>query len=157
LGVTIPRYKAVSLDAVLGTGMTVYAVFFSNFLTALGEFLQLMIVWYAPYTAIFIVDWYLRKYRYDGHELHDRNGRYWYDRGVSWRGMAALLTGMAATFFCANTTHWQSPISKSLGGADISALIGLVVGGGMYWLLMRHRVAERTEAVQPVPSVTDAG
>jgi prolipoprotein diacylglyceryltransferase len=56
--------------------------------------------------------------------------------------MVALIAGIVVAFLFANTTHWQSPISTDvLSGADISALVGLIVGGGLYFLLARRRVA----------------
>jgi NCS1 family nucleobase:cation symporter-1 len=142
LGLNVKRPVAVSIDAVVGTAMTVYAIFISDFLTTLTEFLQFMLWWYAPYTAIFAVDLILRRREYDGVELHRRGGTYWYRDGFNWPGLAALALGIVAAFLFANTTHWQSPLSTDyLEGADISALVGLIVGGGVYWALMRRKLA----------------
>lgn len=141
VGVPVPRWGAVLVDAVIGSGMTVYAVFISDFLTTLQEFLQFMVWWYAGFSAIFVVDLLLRRREYDGLELHRRGGRYWYDRGFNWFGLAALALAIIAAGAFANTTHWQSPIvTNYLDGADISALVGLVVGATSYWLLMRRRI-----------------
>lgn len=146
LGLKVRRHYAVAIDAVVGTAMAVYAIFITDFLTTLAEFLQLALVWYAPYTAIFVVDLYLRKRDYDGVELHRRGGRYWYDGGFAWRGLASLFAGMAAAFLFANTLHWQSPISTNvLNGADISVFPGMLVGGGLYWLLARRQIVGAAE------------
>jgi nucleobase:cation symporter-1, NCS1 family len=157
VGVRIPRWGAVLVDAIIGSSMTVYAVFISDFLTTLTEFLQFMVWWYAGFSAIFVVDLLLRRREYDGVELHRRGGRYWYDRGFNWRGLVALALAIVTAGAFANTTHWQSPIvTNYLEGADISALVGLVVGATSYWLLMRRRIgvpaAEPATASAPAPS-----
>lgn len=139
LGLRVRRHHAVGIDAVVGTAMAVYAIFITDFLTTLAEFLQLALIWYAPFTAVFVVDLFLRRREYDGLELHRPGGKYWYDRGFNWGGLAALAAGMVTAFFFANTTHWQSPISTEfLSGADVSALVGFVVSGGIYFTLKRR-------------------
>lgn len=140
MGLQVKRHYAVTIDAIVGTAMAVYAIFITDFLATLSEFLQLALVWYAPFTAIFVVDVLLRRWEYSGPELHRLHGAYWYDRGFNWTGLAALAAGMVTAFLFANTAHWQSPISTEfLNGADISALPGMVVAGGVYWVLHRRR------------------
>lgn len=142
VGIRIPRYGAVLVDAVIGSAMTVYAVFISDFLTTLQEFLQFMVWWYAGYSAIFVVDLIMRRRDYDGMELHRAGGRYWYTSGFNWRGVFALVLAIVAAAAFANTTHWQSPlVTNYLKDTDISALVGLIVGAGTYWALMRRRAA----------------
>jgi nucleobase:cation symporter-1, NCS1 family len=148
VGIPVPRYGAVLVDAVIGSAMTVYAVFISDFLTTLQEFLQFMVWWYAGFTAIFIVDLILRGRDYDGMELHRPGGRYWYTSGFNIRGLVALALAVGAAALFANTTHWQSPIvTNYLKDADISALVGLIIGGSTYWVLMRRRA--RAAALEP--------
>jgi nucleobase:cation symporter-1, NCS1 family len=142
MGLQVKRHYAVAIDAIVGTAMAVYAIFITDFLTTLSEFLQLALVWYAPFAAIFFVDVLLRRFEYSGPELHRPGGAYWYDRGFNWSGLGALAAGMVTAFLFANTAHWQSPISTEfLNGADISALPGMVVAGGLYWVLHRRRAA----------------
>jgi NCS1 family nucleobase:cation symporter-1 len=142
VGIKIPRYGAVLVDAVIGSAMTIYAVFISDFLTTLQEFLQFMVWWYAGYSAIFVVDLIVRHREYDGVELHRVGGRYWYTSGFNWRGVFALLLAIVAAAAFANTTHWQSPlVTNYLKDTDISALVGLIVGATTYWALMRRRAA----------------
>ena len=147
-GLRIPRYLAVLIDATLGTAMAVYAIFISNFLTTMQEFLQMMIFWYAPYTAILVVDVLLRRRQYDGAELHVRAGRY---GAFNWRGLTALALGAATAALLANTPHWQGPIVTHLDGADLSALGGMIVAGAAYWLLEHTRI--RAAVDQPIPAL----
>ena len=137
LGLRVHRAVAVSIDAVIGGGMAVYAVFISDFTTTLSEFLQWALFWWAPFLGIFIVDLVLRRRDYDGPELErERGGRYWYDRGFRWRGLIALIAGGVCTALFAQTTHLKGALSTHLlSGGDISALVGMAVGALLYLAL----------------------
>jgi purine-cytosine permease-like protein len=150
MGIKIHRAAAVSVDALIGTAMAVYAIFVSDFTATLNEFLQWALWWWAPFMAIFLVDLVLRRRAYDGPQLeHPQGGRYWYSGGYRWRGVVALVAGMVMTALCAQTTHFKGPISVHvLSGADISPLVGMLVGGALYWLLCRS---------QPDPGSAAAG
>jgi purine-cytosine permease-like protein len=151
MGFRIHRAAAVSIDATIGTAMAVYAIFISNFINTLTEFLQWALFWWAPYLAIFLVDLVLRRGRYIGPELEDaKGGRYWFSGGYRWRGLIALISGMVATALFAQTSHLKGPLSTHLlSRGDISPIVGMVVGGGLYWLLCRTQpdpAAEPAEA-----------
>ncbi|MGI9004935.1 MAG: hypothetical protein ACR2FU_01820 [Streptosporangiaceae bacterium] len=78
----------------------------------------------------------LTRGHYDGHELHRAGGRFWYDRGYRWRGVAALLAGMIFAALASDTPYFKGPLSSHvLAGGDLSAVGGLLVGAGAYWLL----------------------
>ncbi len=64
LGVHVKRYQAVIIDSVICLGVTVYAIFDSSFSTYLKDFVDVVIVWIAPWVAIYLVDWGLRRWRY---------------------------------------------------------------------------------------------
>jgi purine-cytosine permease-like protein len=154
MGLRIHRAAAVSIDAAIGTAMAVYAIFISDFTATLTEFLQWALFWWAPYLAIFLVDLVLRRGRYVGPELEDARGsRYWFDGGYRWRGLIALLAGMVATALFAQTSHLKGPLSTHLlSRGDISPIVGMLVGGGLYWLLCR---AQREPEVQPADPLAD--
>ena len=64
LGLPVKRYQAVLVDCVVALGVTMYAIFNSSFTDYLSDFVDVVIVWIAPWSAIFLVDWVLRRYRY---------------------------------------------------------------------------------------------
>ena len=64
LGLPIKRWNAVLIDTVVGCGITSYAVFSAGFSKLLGDFVAAVIAWIAPWMAIFLVDWLLRRRRY---------------------------------------------------------------------------------------------
>jgi NCS1 family nucleobase:cation symporter-1 len=154
LGVRLPRWKTIIIDCVIATALSVYAIFFYDFTTAFTEFLSLMIIWLAPWCAVFLVDAMLRRFRYSTSDLLDaRGGRYWFTGGVNRAGFASFLLGAVATFFTTNAVRWQSPLSTHLlGGADLSIPVGLLVAGGAYYALAR-----RQSAPQMAPVAEGAG
>ena len=60
IGVPVKRYQAVLVDCVIAFMVTMYAIFSSSFTTYLKDFVDVVIVWIAPWVAIFLVDWALR-------------------------------------------------------------------------------------------------
>src|SRR6202034_844265 len=79
MGVKIKRDWAVVVDCVIALGVTMFAVFNTSFNTYLRDFVDVVIVWIAPWAAIFLVDWWMRKSRYVPAELQrtDKGGLYY--------------------------------------------------------------------------------
>jgi purine-cytosine permease-like protein len=146
LGVPLARSRTVWIDVVFGTALAVYGVLIaSNFLTVLQNFLLWSVYWYAPFFGIYVTELILTKGWYDGHELQRVGGRYWFDRGYRWRGVAALVIGMVFTALCSNTPYLKGAISTHwLSGGDISAIGGFVVAGAIYWALCVRPVRDQT-------------
>jgi NCS1 nucleoside transporter family len=144
LGVKLPRYKTIVIDCVIATALSVYAIFFQDFLTAFEGFLALALVWLAPWCAVFLVDALMRKFEYSTPDLlRSDGGRYWFSGGFNHAAIFSFLLGAVATFFTTNAAKWQSPIcTHLLGGADISIPVGMLVAGSSYFLLRRRRTAE---------------
>ncbi len=138
IGVPVKRYQAVLVDCVIAFGVTMYAVFSSSFTTYLSDFVDVVIVWIAPWCAIFLVDWILRRYRYVPSELQKtgRDSLYWRKGGIHWPawiaqllGMFAAISGLSATF---TLPHWINEVTYHNEGADFSIFMGLGVGGIVY-------------------------
>jgi nucleobase:cation symporter-1, NCS1 family len=142
-GIKIARYKTVLIDAVVAAGFVCYALWISNFVTSLENFLALAIWWIAPWTAIYLVDMYLRRFRYNSQDLlASHGGVYWYNGGVNWAALAALVLGAGAAVLFTNATLFASPLSTGpLGGADLSIPAGMIVGGLAYYLFARRAAA----------------
>jgi purine-cytosine permease-like protein len=165
LGLRLKRYQAVLLDSVIAMLVTFYAVFNSKFSVYLKDFVDLVIIWIAPWCAIYLVDWAMRKYRYSPAELQktDHTSLYWAQGGVNWSAIVAMLLGMAAAMSGLNTTfnvpNWMHPLvvatapakSPVLYGGDFSVFMGLGVGGLAYFILasltgvVKKQVAKQDE------------
>jgi purine-cytosine permease-like protein len=163
LGFKLKRYQAVLLDSIICLGVTFYAVFNSKFSIYMKDFVDVVIIWIAPWCAIYLVDWAMRKYRYAPAELQktDHTSIYWGRGGISWPAIVAQLLGMAAAMAALNTTfsvpNWMHPIvfaTAGVGnpvyyGADFSVFTGLSVGGLAYLLLgwgsVQRQIAKQDE------------
>ena len=150
LGVKLQRYQAVLLDSLIGLGVTLWAVLSSSFSVYLKDFVGVVIVWIAPWCAIYLLDWWLRKCHYDPMELQktDRTSIYWAWRGINLPALSAQLLGMAACLSALNTTFsipdWLHPLTVltesdasygPLSGADFSIFLGMIVAALAYFLL----------------------
>jgi len=149
------RLQCVAIDTVIAGGLTAYAVFSSHFFTLLTDFLLFIILWLGPWCAIYLVDSWLRRNRYD-HDalLNERGGRYFRNGGVHWPAIVAQVLGMVCAAF------WLNAYSPYVGyfasrnggpfGSDFSVFIGLVVGGVVYYLLARKSVRAEGEATAAI-------
>jgi len=137
LGLPVKRYQAVLIDTVICCGITIYAIFDSSFHNLLEDFADAVICWIAPWCAIFLVDWALRRFRYVPSELQktDRSSIYWRTGGVHWPAIVAQALGTVAAVMALDTLFYVSPISNATGGADFSIFMGLGVGGLSYLAL----------------------
>ena len=151
MGLRIKRYKTVLIDAVVAAAFVCYALWISNFVASLENFLALAIWWIAPWTAIYLVDMYLRRYRYASQDLlSKKGGAYWYRNGFSWAALVSLVLGAGASALFTNATLFQSPLTTGpLGGMDMSIPAGMIVGGLAYFLLARRTSGAVAETALP--------
>ena len=157
LGLRLKRYQAVVLDSIICMGITFYAVFSSSFSTYLKQFVSLVIIWIAPWCAIYLVDWAMRRWRYVPSELQktDHTSIYWANGGVNWAAIVAQLLGMIAAVSALapppglSFKPWMNPITVHSGGADFSVFMGLAVGGLAYlalgWGITKRQAAKQVE------------
>lgn len=142
------RLQCVAIDTVFCGAFAAYAVFSSRFFSLLTDFLLFIIVWLGPWVAIYLVDWLLRRGRYDTSGLLDeRGGRYFRNGGVHWPAIIAQAVGMVAAALWLNAySPYVSPLSSRIGNSDFSVFMGLFFGGTVYWLLARRSVRAEGEA-----------
>ncbi len=164
MGFHLKRYQAVVLDSVLACGLTIWAEFQSTFSLYMKEFVGVIIVWIAPWLGIYLVDWFLRRYRYNAAELQrtDGDGLYFTgSSGVHWNAIIAFVAGLVTATIAFSKApppinfpfHWMTPISNHyggacagnlvhgsctagwFGGADFSVPTGIIVAGLVYFIL----------------------
>jgi purine-cytosine permease-like protein len=141
IGVPVKRYQAVLVDCVIAFGVTMYAVFSASFTQYLSDFVDIVIVWIAPWCAIFLVDWMLRRHRYVPSELQETGpgSLYWRKGGVHWPAWVAQLVGMFAAISALSATftlpHWLNEVTYHNQGADFSIFLGMGVAGLVYAVL----------------------
>jgi nucleobase:cation symporter-1, NCS1 family len=108
-----------------------------GFITDFQNFLVLTLAFLIPWTAINLVDFYLvRREQYRIGDLYVLNGRY---GAVNWWTVVLYFLVVAAEVPFINNSYYVGPIAESLNGADISWVVGLVLGGVAYYVLARVR------------------
>ena len=145
LGVPVKRWGAVLIDTVVAGAITALVIFKGSFYSDLSGFLDYIVVWLGPWFGIVIVDWLLRRGRYDRLALvTPRGGLYWREGGVNWRAVAALIIGMTAALMWTDALYYKpsyvGPVSSALGGSDFSWAVGILVGGFVYAVLAGRTV-----------------
>jgi nucleobase:cation symporter-1, NCS1 family len=147
LGVPVRRWGAVIIDTVVCAGVTAYIVFGkASFYSYFAGFLLYIVVWLAPWFGILITDYVLRKGTYDPLSLASaRDGVYWRRNGIHWPAIIAQVAGMIAAMLWINASSapkaiaFTGPLSNhfpGLAGGDFSWALGIIVGAGVYWLLV---------------------
>jgi nucleobase:cation symporter-1, NCS1 family len=158
LGLRLARWKCVVLDSVICTALCFFVVFNDSFSKYYAQFLGLLIVWLAPWFAIYAVDWLLRRGAYDAAALVDgsRRGRYWRNGGFFLPGITAQLVGMVAAALWINSSAYVGPLSHAAGESDLSVFTGLIAAGVVYWVLARKAVTRENAALAvPVAAAAD--
>jgi NCS1 family nucleobase:cation symporter-1 len=155
LGIPIKRWGAVIVDTVVCAVVTGIILFHGNFYTDFSGFLLYIVVWLSAWFGILMVDYLLRRGRYDPLALAtERGGLYWRNGGIHWPAIIAQALGMVAALMWINAEFdepsYIGPISNhfpGLQGGDLSWAIGIVVGAGVYYLLARSGVRREVEAM----------
>jgi len=116
-----------------------------SFLKAFSSFLLFLLVFFTPWSAINLVDYYcVTRERYDVPALFDVNGRYgrWNVTGITVYALGVLVQmPFVATGFY--TGAWVD----ALGGVDISWIVGIVVPGILYYAMSRLGRSQAPERV----------
>jgi nucleobase:cation symporter-1, NCS1 family len=134
--------RILSIVAISAVVLACVLAIKGNGIAMLNTFLVLMLYFLVPWTAVNLVDYFFV-----------RNGRYaiahfFTPKGIygAWqmRGITAYVLGFAAMipFFYIYDAEAQKEVfvgyfARLLGGVDIAWLVGLIVAGGVYWLLSR--------------------
>jgi NCS1 family nucleobase:cation symporter-1 len=139
------RARAV-LTAVIFVAAVVPAIVSqNNFLTNYSNFVLLLMYVLVPWTSINLVDFYLVRHGdYDVGQFFRADGGI-YGR-FNWVAIGCYLLGIAIEAPFVNTTMFEGPIAKSLGGVDVSWIVCLIVISPLYYV-----IASRRRAVVPAP------
>jgi len=151
------RITCVFIDTVICLGVAAYAIFSTRFYTLLADFILFLILWLGPWCAIYLVDSWLRRNRYDTDSLlNERGGLYYRRGGFHWPALIAQLIGMVTAALWLNAySPYVGPLASRVGGplgSDFSAFIGLIVAGVAYFVLASGKVRAEAAATPEVAS-----
>ncbi|HSZ46765.1 MAG TPA: cytosine permease [Streptosporangiaceae bacterium] len=151
------RLHCVAIDTLVCAALAAYAVFSSDFFGLLTGFLLYIILWLGPWCAIYLVDSYLRRNRYDQDALLNEtsSSRYFRSGGVYWPAVIAQVVGGVCAYLWLNassggTLASTGPLSSRTSGSDFSVFIGLFVGGVIYYVLASRTVRAEGDATPVV-------
>src|SRR5258708_11346256 len=133
LGIRLPlqiRRAAVALSAGV-IGYIVGVVLESRVGPGSGyeNFLLLISYWIAPFLAVVLVDYWLRRGDYDEREFFDT-------RHLPWKGVVSMAVGIVASFPFWNNMIISGPLPKANPAiGDVTFIVRFVVPAAVYWAL----------------------
>jgi purine-cytosine permease-like protein len=169
VGLPVQRYQAVLVDCAVAFGVTMWAIFSGSFTAYLSDFVDVVIVWIAPWCAIFLTDWILRRFRYAPGELQKtgRDSLYWRRGGIHWAAWVAQVAGMFAAIsalwvdpaFYFRVPEWLNEVTDHTRdaahhGADVSVGLGMATAALVYLTLAWRTVRRESlaqESLSPSP------
>ncbi|MFE7353146.1 purine-cytosine permease family protein [Streptomyces sp. NPDC057543] len=118
-----------------------------DFLSNFKNFVLTLLMVFTPWSAINLVDYYLvSKEKVDIPALYDPSARY-----GRWNFIALTSYGIgivAQIPFLAQSLY-TGPVTKALGGADISWIVGLLLTAALYYGWIRKRSTAPTAMIYP--------
>ncbi|WP_433706616.1 purine-cytosine permease family protein [Paraburkholderia sacchari] len=140
LRIPINRVTSLTIIALFTLCFRIVTVFYGQFFDMYQVFLNYMVFWTAPWAAIVIVDYFMRDGRYRREDwMKWGSGAYWYNGGIFWPGVIALITGTVACVAFSNSPTYVSPLMHNvLGWGDLSFEAGLLLAGLTYFVLARR-------------------
>ena len=131
------RLRVMGLIAVGIATIVIALAIPANYLGSFNNFVLLMLYFLIPWTAVNLVDFYfVRHGAYSITDILAADGIYgrW-----AWRGVLSYICGFVVMIpFFSMPGFFTGPIAAALGGADISFVFGLLVSGGLYFVLSRN-------------------
>jgi len=127
--------RLVPFCCVMAAGVVVAILGYHSFVTNLTDFLDVLLVLFIPWSAVNLVDYFIiRHARYDVGAFFVPGGVY---GNFAWRGLLAYVVGLAAEWPFVSQPDYTGPLVKTLGGADISWLVGWFASAAAYLLFTR--------------------
>ena len=100
----------------------------------MANFLDVVLVILIPWSAVNLADYFLvRRGRYDVASFFTADGVY---GRFAWHGLLAYTAGLAAEWPFVFQPYYTGPLVRTLGGADISWLVGWFAAAVAYLLLI---------------------
>lgn len=103
-------------------------------------FLLLISYWIAPYLAVVLLDYWLRRGDYDERVFYDPHHR-------PWRGLIAMVAGLVVSFPFWNNPLFKGPVPAALPGVgDLTFVVGFIVTAVVYYALYARSDARALRA-----------
>lgn len=131
-GIPARRSVVVVTDSLICIAATILAVSHSAFYQFLSAFVGSLSIWLAPWVTIYLLNWALKRGKYDLAGLMNiKGGPYWGWGGIQIPGFCALAAGMLAAALFANTGYFVGSIAAALSPANPAAAPDLAIPAGI--------------------------
>jgi nucleobase:cation symporter-1, NCS1 family len=127
------RVVGILLVFAIGTGLALLG--YSSFLTSFENFINVLLFFFVPWSAINLVDFYLVRHgHYDVPSFFTPKGRY---GAIQWRPVICyvIVLGIQVPFL--DQTFYTGPFVKMLSGADISWIVGFCAAAVLYYIVAK--------------------
>ncbi len=134
-GKGVPPKEARTLFAIVFTiiGSILSIAASDSLLSTANDVIIVLLYVLIPWTAINLVDYFLvRRGHYDVKQLFTLDGMY---GRFNWWALAIYIVTMAIEVPFMSTTFYTGPIAKSLNGADVTWIVGLLVASISYYVI----------------------
>ncbi|MFF4827765.1 purine-cytosine permease family protein [Streptomyces sp. NPDC001312] len=147
------RVRTLYITSFLALSVLVALLASHDFLSNFKNFVLTLLMVFTPWSAINLVDYYLvAKERVDIPALYDPDGRYGRWNPVA---LGCYAAGIVTQIPFLAQTLYTGPMTKMLGGADISWIVGLVVTAALYYPLSRSRSRAPEQMIYPEGFLSD--
>lgn len=103
--------------------------------TLINDMLAILLYLLVPWTSVNLVDFFfVRKGHYAITEIFNRDGIY---GSWNWRGLTSYFVALACCIPFAKLSFYTSPGAAAFDGIDTAWIVGLLVGGILYYVLSR--------------------
>jgi NCS1 nucleoside transporter family len=144
IGLKTARKNITIVAGVIGTAVLIIFIQSESFATSFDNWIASIVVWISPWAGVTLVEFFvLRRGKVDVPALYDPPETSKYG-DVNWSAVIALVVGLACgwAWEFGLVGPLQGPLAKALGDTDFSWAAGMIVAGGLYYLLARNRVRD---------------
>ena len=142
--------RIIPFLCVMAAGAAIAVLGYRSFVTNLTNFLDVLLVIFIPWSAVNLTDYFvIRRARYDVASFFVPHGTY---GSVAWRGLLAYAVGLAAEWPFVAQPDYTGPLVRTLGGADISWLVGWFASAVVYLAIAPRKSRATGRRGRAVPS-----
>jgi nucleobase:cation symporter-1, NCS1 family len=129
--VALQRTGVAAVATAIAIGVGIAAA--SSIITDLTNTMTLLAAILVPWAGINLTDYYLVRHgRYAVREFFTRNGQHGL---VNKRTIGIYVVTICVVLLFVNASFYEAPVAKALNGADISWIVGLLLGAVLYYVL----------------------
>jgi purine-cytosine permease-like protein len=138
----LTRAQLTFVMSVVGLATAYIALIGYNAISSIESFATVMLVTVTPWMVIMTVGHLMRRGHYEPMDLQafadrETKGIYWFTGGFNIRAFAAWAAATTVGMLFASNSIVTGPLTKHVSGIDLSFVSAAVVGGVLYFLLVK--------------------